>query len=326
MELLGVAQLGAKKKEAAAATFRRVVDYRPLSMPALLAAARLKEMGEAIPPMIAPAKTLSEADKEKHALSVSLPEKVWRLSRVGLDAQAEENLRKEESRLRKEFGKRGGEALCRLYGQLQSAQRRYQIAQTAASWSVLSHAPNSNSEWQWDCIYPSPYLEAVKREGKNRNVPPAFIYAVMRQESAFRPTVVSPANAVGLMQIIPPTAKKIAKGLSATYSPDLMRAPVVNIRFGSYYLRYLLDIFDGRHELAAASYNAGPQAVTRWLRAGENLPLDLFIARIPYSETRNYVYRVMGNYARYAYRNPTEPVPTIDLKLPTGLKAPPDAY
>src|SRR5690606_35959141 len=110
---------------------------------------------------------------------------------------------------------------------------------------------------------------------------------------AFRPTVVSPAAAVGLMQIIPPTASRIAEEIDAIYDPDLMRAPAVNIRFGTYYLRRLLDIFNDRPELAAAAYNAGPQAVGRWLRAGETLPLDLFVARIPYSETRNYVYRVM---------------------------------
>jgi len=148
----------------------------------------------------------------------------------------------------------------------------------------------------------------------------------MRQESAFRPTVVSPAKAVGLMQIIPPTAKRIAEEIDATYEPHLMRSPAVNIRFGAYYLRRLLDMFGDRPELTAAAYNAGPHAVTRWLRAGEKLPLDLFVARIPYKETRNYVYRVMGNYARYAYREDPALVPSIDLTLPAGMRAPKDAY
>ncbi len=353
IELQAVAYLGAGNKGAAIAGFRKVIDERPLSFPALMAAARLKEMGEPVPPTIQPAPS---ATKGVAPLKLSLPDKVWRLSRVGLDSQAEQVMRLSERDIKLKYGARSGEALCRLYGQLQSAQRRYQVAQTAASWSSLKEAPGHETAWEWDCIYPSPYEEVAAHEGALRHVPTAFIYGVMRQESAFRPTVVSPAAAVGLMQIIPPTASRIAEEIDATYDPDLMRAPAVNIRFGTYYLRRLLDIFANRPELAAAAYNAGPQAVGRWLRAGESLPLDLFVARIPYSETRNYVYRVMGNFARYSYLNENGPLsdalarsvslsgavpsgavpdgappisvefPVIDLKLPQGLKVPDDAY
>ena len=326
MQLQAVAYLGLKKTDSAAAQFRRVIDYRPLSYPAMLSASRLRQMGQSIPPRIPPSKTLSEQEKTLTSLSLSLPEKAWRLSRVGLDEKAEKALRAEETRLKKQYGSRSGEALCRLYGQFQSAKRRFQVAQTAASWSVLRVAPNSRSEWQWDCIYPSPYREIVEQESRLRQVPSGFVYGIMRQESAFRPTVVSPAAAVGLMQIIPPTASRIAEEMSTTYAPHLMRAPAINIKFGTYYIRRLLDMFGDRPELAAASYNAGPHAVTRWLRAGEKLPMDIFVARIPYKETRNYVYRVMGNYARYAYRNDKLEIPTIDLSLPQGLKAPEEAY
>lgn len=326
MELRGVAKLGAGKTAEAEALFREVIEYRPLSLPALMAAARLRSMNKAPPPAIAPPRSLTESQKAALPLELSLPEKVWRLSRVGLDEEAEETLRSSESALRSQFGERSNEALCRLYGQLESAKRRYQIAQTAASWSVLKESPNAATEWQWDCIYPTPYRAIVEVEGARRDVPPSLIYAVMRQESAFRPTVVSPAAAVGLMQIIPPTAKKIAQSLNIPFEADLMRAPAVNISFGAYYLHYLMDIFQGRPELVAASYNAGPQAVSRWLRAGSDLPLDIFVARIPYSETRNYVYRVMNNYARYAYRDEkTEPL-QVDLALPKGIQVPEDAY
>lgn len=260
------------------------------------------------------------------SLALSLPEKVWRLSRVGLDEEAENALIRAEPTLRKQFGERSGEALCRLYGQLETARRRYQIAQTAATWEVLKEAPNPATEWQWDCVYPTPYQSIVKEEAKEQRIPPSLIYAVMRQESAFRPAVVSPARAVGLMQIIPPTAEKIALDIKTTFEPDLMKAPSVNIRFASYYLRYLMDLFGGRPELVAASYNAGPKAVARWLRAGETLALDVFVAQIPYSETRNYVYRVMGNYARYAFRDDHHAPLIVDLTLPKGLKIPADAY
>src|SRR5690606_23739668 len=134
-----------------------------------------------------------------------------------------------------------------------------------------------------------------------RELPRHLIYAVMRQESAFAATVVSPAGAVGLMQIIEPTARNIAEELAESYDAALMRAPAINVRFGACYRRKLLDMFGDRVYLAAAAYNAGPHAASRWLHAGETLPLDVFVARIPYRETRGYVYQVMGNWARYNY-------------------------
>lgn len=326
LELQGVAKLGEKKDAEAAALFREVIEYNPLSLPALFAEARLREMKQPVPPRIASASPLPEKEKATPTLALSLPEKVWRLSRVGLDEEAEEALKHSEPAIRRQYAERAGEALCRLYGQLQSAKRRYQVAQTAASWSVLKESPGPATEWQWDCIYPTPYHAVVASEAKARNIETSFIYAVMRQESAFRPSVISPARAVGLMQIIPPTAEKIARTLGVPFEPDAMKAPAVNIRFGSYYLRYLMDIFAGRPELVAAGYNAGPKAVARWLRAGENLPLDVFVAQIPYGETRNYVYRVMGNYARYAFRHESEQPLLVDLSLPKGLPIPADAY
>jgi soluble lytic murein transglycosylase len=127
------------------------------------------------------------------------------------------------------------------------------------------------------------------------------------------------------MQIIGPTAKQIAAEIGDEYHASKMVIPAVNVRYGTYYLRRLLDMFGARPALAAAAYNAGPHAVESWLRGGDDLPLDLFVAKIPYRETRNYVYRVMGNYARYQYLADGT-VPTMDLSLPQGLKASAGAY
>jgi len=323
LELLGVAAEGAGKTPVALARYREVIELRPLSYPALLAAARLRALGQTDPAPIA----LAEAQVRLPPLALELPDKVRRLHRVGLDELAEDALRAAEPALRSLYGVRSGEALCKLYGQLEGARRRYQIAQTAVSWSVLRRASTAESAWHPECIYPRPYGEVVAEEAKTRRVSASFLYGVMRQESAFRPSVVSPANAVGLMQIIPTTAQRIAKELDAPYEPSLMNAPAVNVRFGAFYLRKLLDMFSGRLELAAAAYNAGPQAVSRWLDKGEKLPVDLFVARIPYEETRNYVYRVLGNTARYAYQEGgAAAVPVVELMLPEGLRAPLDAY
>ncbi len=326
LELLGVTLLGATKKQLAIDTFRQVIESRPLSLPALLATARLRELGEPHPPLIPPAPASIQHESIRSPLKLEVPEKAWRLSRVGLDEEAEVALKEKESSLRGPFADRWGEAMCETYGLLNSAKRRYQIAQSAVRWHELMFAPAKSTRWEWNCAYPSPYKDIVDTQAVLRRVPASFIYGIMRQESAFRPSVVSPARAVGLMQIIPPTAERIAEELASPDGPDLMNAPATNIRFGAYYLRRLLDMFGDRKELAAASYNAGPHAVTRWLRAGENLPLDIFVATIPYRETRNYVYLVMGNYARYAYLSDQEEVPKLDLEIPKGLKATNDAY
>ena len=144
----------------------------------------------------------------------------------------------------------------------------------------------------------------------------------MRQESGFRPDVVSPASAVGLLQLVPSTATRIAKELGIEDEPELLRLPSYNVELGAFYLHKVLGTFGGQVALAAAAYNAGPRAVSRWLETGEDLPLDVWVARIPFAETRTYVARVVGNLARYAYLHGGDgAVPKIALALPKGVRA-----
>jgi soluble lytic murein transglycosylase len=217
--------------------------------------------------------------------------------------------------------------LCEAYGKLAGAARRYRVGQSAASWSVLDAAPVESNRWVWECVYPRPYEGFARALEARYELPQDLIYAVMRQESAFKPSARSPADARGLMQLIPPTAERVAQELGKTFEQWELHSPALNIEFGSYYLGKLLKMFGGNLVLATAAYNAGPIAVSRWLKSGEELPLDVFVARIPYTETRNYVARVVGNYARYAYlaRGP-EAVESLDLSLPRGLRAHADAY
>lgn len=323
IELEGVALAGAGKVSEAAQRFRRVIDEQPLSYAALAAAARLKQLGKPVPPQLQPA----ERAEKPAELSVRLPPKARLYLRLGFEGAAERELRRHEAQLRKAHEPRGWEALCTAYGRMSRAARRYRVGQRAVRWSALMKAPSARTRWTWECIYPTPYRDLVSEAEKEWKLPPHLMYAVMRQESAFHPTVVSPARAVGLMQMIPPTAKNVAKALRVEYDPSLLRSPVHNIRFGGYYLRRVLDTFGGNVALAAAAYNAGPRAVSRWLESGEQLPLDVFIARIPYSETRGYVGRVLGNRARYAYFHDGEAaIPELDLEIAKGHRAGADAY
>jgi soluble lytic murein transglycosylase len=148
-------------------------------------------------------------------------------------------------------------------------------------------------------IYPRYFLDIVKREAANHAVDPYFVYAVMRQESTFDPDILSPAGAVGLMQIMPATGKTIARELKEPFSPDSLFSPAVNIRFGAYYLSQLLDQFNENEVLALASYNAGPTNAMGWYLRNKDKDFDLFVEDIDFSETRNYVKKVLGNYWFY---------------------------
>lgn len=131
-------------------------------------------------------------------------------------------------------------------------------------------------------------------------IPPELIWAVMKEESHFNPKALSPAGAMGLMQIIPQTGYEIAQDLNlSTYTTDDLLKPLVNLRFGSHYLSKLNQQFSGNLIQTIASYNAGPLAVERWATQRNNQDCDEFVEQIPYKETYNYVMKVMQSFWSY---------------------------
>ncbi len=135
----------------------------------------------------------------------------------------------------------------------------------------------------------------------------ALVHAVARQESEFNPRAVSSASARGLMQLLPRTARKVAKSLRIRYRRDRLFDGRYNMRLGAAYLGQLIKNYQGSYILALAAYNAGPNRVRRWLRhngdprKGVVDPID-WVEAIPISETRNYVQRVMENLQVYRWR------------------------
>ena len=125
-----------------------------------------------------------------------------------------------------------------------------------------------------------------------------FVAALVAQESTFVPDIQSPARAVGLMQLMAPTARAYARKLGLRYSARLLTNPEANIRMGTAYLADKVREFGDLH-LALASYNAGERAVRRWLADRPGLPHDQFIDDIPYPETQNYVKRILGTAEDY---------------------------
>ena len=160
--------------------------------------------------------------------------------------------------------------------------------------------PEEMGREEWDIFYPLTNWNDIKTWAKNRNLDQYQVAGLIRQESVFNPRAKSGANAYGLMQLILPTARSVARKYGASSVPssyqDLFQ-PALNIELGTAFLRDQFDKF-GRIEYVAAAYNAGPNRIPTW-RATLPLEIDDFVEAIPFKETRAYVQGVIRNTAQY---------------------------
>ena len=146
-------------------------------------------------------------------------------------------------------------------------------------------------------LYPRPFRAEVQRAAEAVKVDPLLIWSVMRQESRFRTDARSAVQAAGAMQLLDATLHRIAK---ITGIPRVESAGIASgVSVATWYLRALSERFHGNPALVAAAYNAGPDAVASWVKHEGGRPLDEFIERIPFRETRRYVKSVLANYAGY---------------------------
>ena len=150
-------------------------------------------------------------------------------------------------------------------------------------------------------MFPFPYRPDVVTAARQSALDPRLLLAVARAESHFRPDVVSRRGAVGLMQLTPDTAAWIAgqRRPPAAFVPSELRNPALNLSLGAWYLARLLEDFGGRLPVAVAAYNAGPTAVAAWLASGAWNGRRQDVDQIPFPETREFVRRVLANYAVY---------------------------
>ncbi len=151
-----------------------------------------------------------------------------------------------------------------------------------------------------ELLFPVPYADHILASALPQSLDPRFITAIMRQESGFRPDARSNAAARGLMQFISSTAERIAGELGRkNFDQDDLYDPATAILFGSQYAGGLLRLFPNQYQAAAASYNGGEENMKRWIgRASSDLP-DRYVPEIAYSQTKDYVYKVMANYRVY---------------------------
>jgi len=202
----------------------------------------------------------------------------------------------EVERLREHFAREDGGDYALAEG---LSERGYTLTAISIGWGIFER------EGAWNrrllrVIYPFPFQAMVLPASLDHNVDPYLVAAVIRRESAFNPTVTSSAGAIGLMQIMPHTGRGLARlvGLQR-YDPEMLREPELNLHLGIRYLSNLIRQFDGELPLVLSAYNAGPNRAVRWRSMPERRDPELFMERIPFPETRDYVRHVKLHIALY---------------------------
>jgi soluble lytic murein transglycosylase len=174
-----------------------------------------------------------------------------------------------------------------------------QAATLASRWqwhdSAIRTVAKTSHRSDYSLRFPMPYKQQVLAQAQARELDPSLIYGVMRRESLFDPLARSSVGALGLMQLMPSTARNVARslGMKRPRRADILSVDN-NIRLGTTYLRSVMNRFDNNVALAAAAYNAGPSNVRKWLPRDDVMSAELWVETVPFTETRNYVQAVLA--------------------------------
>lgn len=280
-------------REAAAALYREVLRHGPHGYYGLLAARRVT--GSRPPPAAAPV----VLPRDPHGLLAREPGylKGRALWRVGLQPYA---LAEFEG-----ISRDGGLTPAHAYAlgvvlaELGETSRSLRYLRASLGPAAEAGALGLRGEF-WRLLFPLGYGDLVREAARRAGLDPFLVAAVIREESSFDPHARSPAGALGLMQLMPETARQVAAGAGlGVAGADGLRDAAVNIALGTRYLAELLQRF-ADPLLAVAGYNAGPHRVARWLEEFPGLEPDEFVERIPFEETRAFVKRVATSWHHYA--------------------------
>ncbi len=300
MDLLG-------QKGPAGREYRALVSRFPLSWYALLARARLTERGEKIDPFGDKPRSPEAANQvarsvERKLLNDSLFRRVDELTAAGLGVEAGEELERGEKAFVKRHSKPAAlAALLDRYHKAGNYNRPWQLALVYGGNEAFDAPPRGPARVWWQHSLPLAYRETVDRYRSLGGSPDYYLWAIMRKESGYDPHVHSYADAIGLLQMIPPTTRRVAPLVGMTYTDDLLYDPEKNIKVGSWYIGRLLKKFKGQIPLGAGSFNSGPRPVMRWLDMYGNRPMDEMVELVAYTNTREYMKKVTEIYARYVY-------------------------
>ena len=198
---------------------------------------------------------------------------------------------------------------------------RYSTSHWVTRWHVNDfkrYWPIATNRRQWRIAYPKPYWQMIKKFATRYHYPTALQTAIMREESAFDPLRESTANAIGLTQLIFPTARRFGKGTGIIISRKNLRDPEKNVHIGGRFLSFLWNKWDQRILLVPPSYNAGEGATARWLRARGTWSADEWVEAIPADQPRRYSKRVLSSYFAYSYLEDGT-IPTVSNTIPSKL-------
>ncbi len=297
------------RQEEALTVWRGLAARRPFSFYAFRAAERLQALGIQVSAWAMPANPRPAAERPRSPLP-GLAIAAW-LARHPVPPDVAEILR--EAAAWADVGdfpaadRRFRQALARLtdpetledLGETLVALGWPHLGIQAASHAVQRRAERAPTSLRtWCLLYPTPAFDYVRSLAREYNVDIALLYALMRQESHFVPWATSPAQARGIMQLIPDTARYVARVLGLQVADEDVYRPRVNLRLGTFYLADALRRFNGAVVPALIAYNAGPGNAARWqARWGDNP--DVLLERVPYLETRTYLREVQRQAAIY---------------------------
>ncbi len=317
----GKALAGLGRSDEAESAWIEAIRPAPLSYPSILALSRLRDLGEGPHAAgIAVLESAAQSDPKMGASSLDLPEvpaalRAKILAQLGLGEEARDELR--------EASIRGWPAAAILAQAGLYSESQRLLGALGRGWRRAP--PVGDLRKLWELAHPLAFDEVIRGGEGTHQVPRLLTFAIMQTESRFDPGATSWAGARGLIQMMPATAKDVAKraGLGKL-DPDRLYDPAFNLDLGMRYLGGLVGHYGGGDEvvpLAIPSYNAGPGAVERWLKKRGDRDFDLFIESIPYDETRKYTQSVLGRWMvyRWVYSDgipAAERVPYLPVKIP----------
>ena len=284
----------------ARAFYQKAVDRFPQTYFGYAAAARLNKLGSGDPDApdflekIPPPPALRPFDEPIPAAAEDRWARAQALRSIAFDSSAEQELKSA-------FYATGSPRFLLEAAQAAFDQGHFATGMAYARTIVPSFDSRNFNEIPlnvWKALYPLPYESPVRSESVKNNLDPSVVAGLIRQESTFQSDVISYANAYGLMQLLPKTAKLLSKQLRVKYSKDRLFDPAFNIQLGTFYFKGLVQL-TGSPEGALAAYNAGEDRIAAWKaeRAYEELPE--LVESIPISQTREYVQIVLRNAQLY---------------------------
>lgn len=304
----GMAHRAQGRAAEASRWMREAVRRYPLTYYAVLAARRLHEWaGEPLPEwMVGPAVGLP--DPEPFWPFARLPSgleralrKVRDLAEVGEVERARAAYRPVARAVERRFsGVEKARLLLTVYDAIEDYHALYERARREFG-REMGRIPTRDNAVFWMLYYPRAHRDLVRVLARRFEMPEHWAYAIMRQESRYRPRQVSHTAALGIMQMIPKTAKVVSAALRVPFQVEGFFDAGRNLLFGHYYLGALLREFRGQVVFASAAYNAGAPPITRFLARHRGLPFDAMVEHISYNEARNYCRMVAGHLTRYAY-------------------------